>query len=336
MNALRLHGRHDLRLHREDAPTSALGEALVRVTAVGICGSDLHWFSEAGIGDAQLAEHPLVLGHEAAGVIQSGPRQGERVAIDPTVACGECTFCREGNPHFCEHLSFAGYGSTDGFLREQIAWRERCLHPLPDTLSDPEGAMLEPLGVAIHAHDLSKMRLGMRVGVFGCGPIGLLLIQLARLSGATQIIATDRLPHRLEAARHCGATEVFQSFHGEENEAIWAATRHEGVHVAFESAGENEAVETAIASARRGGKVILVGIPSDDRTAFRASTARQKGLTIKLCRRMRNSYPRAIHLVATGQVEVRSLVTHRFSLDRYQQAFQVAEKREGLKVIIEP
>jgi L-iditol 2-dehydrogenase len=313
-----------------------LGEALVRVTAVGICGSDLHWFSEAGIGDAQLAEHPLVLGHEAAGVIQSGPRQGERVAIDPTVACGECTFCREGNPHFCEHLSFAGYGSTDGFLREQIAWRERCLHPLPDTLSDPEGAMLEPLGVAIHAHDLSKMRLGMRVGVFGCGPIGLLLIQLARLSGATQIIATDRLPHRLEAARHCGATEVFQSFHGEENEAIWAATRHEGVHVAFESAGENEAVETAIASARRGGKVILVGIPSDDRTAFRASTARQKGLTIKLCRRMRNSYPRAIHLVATGQVEVRSLVTHRFSLDRYQQAFQVAEKREGLKVIIEP
>jgi len=305
------------------------------VTAVGVCGSDLHWFSESGIGDAQLTQ-PLVLGHEFAGVIASGEQRGKRVAVDPAITCEQCEFCLEGNPNLCDTLLFAGHGVNDGALREYMAWPTRCLHPLPDSLSDADGVMLEPLGVAIHAVDLAHMKPGTSVGVFGCGPIGLLIVQVARAAGATQIIATDKLAQRLDAARALGATAVFQAADGQENAAIWAETNRRGVDVAFEAAGENEAVETAVAVARKGGRVILSGIPADDRTAFTASIARRKGLTIKLVRRMKHTYPRAIRLVEQGLVEVRSLVTHRFPLSKFEQAFSVAQRREGIKVIIEP
>jgi L-iditol 2-dehydrogenase len=335
MKVLRLHGMGDLRLHDEPEPVPGPGEVLLRVTAVGLCGSDLHWLSEAGIGDARLQE-PLVLGHEFAGVIESGERRGERVAVDPAVPCRACEFCLEGNPNFCSALRFAGHGTEDGALRQYTAWPAHCLHPLPDSLTDAEGVMLEPLGVAIHAVDLGHLKPGMAVGVFGCGPIGLLVLQLARAAGATHVMATEKLPHRLEAARSLGATAVFQATNGRESAEILAATEGKGVDVAFEAAGENEAVETAIEVARPGARVVLIGIPADDRTAFTASTARRKGLTIKLTRRMKRVYPRAIRLVESGMVDVRPLVTHRFPLTEFEKAFSTAQRREGLKVIIEP
>jgi L-iditol 2-dehydrogenase len=166
--------------------------------------------------------------------------------------------------------------------------------------------------------------------VFGCGPIGLLIIQLARLSGAAQIIATDKLVHRVEAAKRFGASEAFLV---DSRELDLSGSG--GVNVAFEVAGEQSAVDDAFAAVRAGGNVILVGIPEDDRTSFSASLARRKGLTIKMVRRMKHTYPRAIDLVSKGLVDVRSLVTHRFPLDQAAEAFQLAEQREGLKVIIE-
>jgi len=335
MKVLRLHGMGDLRLHDEPEPVPGPGEVLLRVTAVGLCGSDLHWLSEAGIGDARLQE-PLVLGHEFAGVIESGERCGERVAVDPAVPCGACEFCLEGNPNFCSALRFAGHGTEDGALRQYMAWPAHCLHPLPNSLTDADGVMLEPLGVAIHAVDLGHLKPGMTVGVFGCGPIGLLVLQLAQAAGATHVMATEKLPHRLEAARSLGATAVFQATDGRESAEILAATEGKGVDVAFEAAGENEAVETAMAVARPGARVVLIGIPADDRTAFTASTARRKGLTVKLTRRMKRVYPRAIRLVESGMVDVRPLVTHRFPLTEFEKAFSTAQRREGLKVIIEP
>jgi len=175
------------------------------------------------------------------------------------------------------------------------------------------------------------------VGVFGCGPVGLLVLQVARAAGATHLIATDKLVHRLQAARSLGATVVFQAADGQEvADVIGATANRRGVDVAFEAAGDNEAVEAAIEAVRPGGRVVLVGIPADDRTAFTASTARRKGLTIKLSRRMKHVYPRAIRLVESGMVDVRSVVTHRYPLEEIDQAFSVAEKREGLKVIIQP
>jgi L-iditol 2-dehydrogenase len=334
MKTIRIHAPGDMRLHDEPIPSPGPGDALLRVTAIGVCGSDLHWFAEAGIGDARL-DAPLVLGHESAGVIEDGMRRGERVAIDPAIPCQACEYCLEGNPNLCVSLRFAGHGSDDGSMREYLTWPTRCLHTLPDTLSDADGAMLEPLGVALHAVDLGQLKVGMTVGVFGCGPIGLLILQLARLMGAVSLIATEKLPHRLEAARAFGAIAI-QAADGEEAAQVWAATGKRGVDVAFEAAGDNYAVETAIAVTRPGGRVVLVGIPAEDRTAFTASTARRKGLAILLSRRMKNTYPRAIRLVQAGQVDVRSLVTHRFPLEEAASAFRLAEKREGIKIILTP
>jgi len=331
VRALRLHATGDLRLSEEERPKPREGETLVRVTAVGLCGSDLHWFGEGGIGETRL-ERPLVLGHELAGVTEDG----RRVAIDPAVACEACALCREGHPNLCEQVRFAGHGADDGGLREWMAWPARALFALPDALSDADGAMLEPLGVALHAVDLAHVRAGASVGVFGCGPIGLLALQAARLAGAGRLFATDRpdRPHRLEAARLLGA-EVFAADAGGEALAIRDALSG-GLDVAIELAGENAAVDAAIAAVRPGARVVLAGIPAEERTSFKAASARRKGLTLVLCRRMKHTYPRAIRLVADGAVDVRSAVTHRFPLERGAEAFATAARREGLKVLVTP
>jgi L-iditol 2-dehydrogenase len=335
MKALRLHRMGDLRLHDEPKPDPGPGEVLLRVTAVGVCGSDLHWLTEAGIGDAKLRQ-PLILGHEFAGIIESGEQRGQRVVADPAISCGTCEFCLEGNPNLCTAIRFAGHDAEDGAFREFMPWPAQFLHPIPDSLTEADGVILEPLGVAIHAVDLGHVKPGMAVGIFGCGPIGLLTLQVARAAGATTIIATERLPHRLEAARAMGATNVFPADGGRESDEILRLTGGKGVDVAFEATEENDGVEAAIESARPGSRVVLIGIPSDDRTAFTASVARRKGLTIKLTRRMKHTYPRAIRLVEGSLVDVRSLVTHRFPLADFDRAFSVAQRREGLKVIIEP
>lgn len=216
-----------------------------------------------------------------------------------------------------------------------MAWPVSNLHRLPDSLTFAEGVLLEPLGTALFAADLAHLRAGMTVGVYGCGPIGLLLVRVARLMGALQVLVTEPLTHRLEAALQLGATQAFVARDGAEREHILSATNGRGVDVAFEAAGDNEAVETAIATTRPGGTVALIGIPGDDRTSFQASTARRKGLTIKLVRRMKHAYPRAIAMVASGLLELSPLVTHRFPLEEYQQAFETAARREGIKVLID-
>jgi L-iditol 2-dehydrogenase len=323
MKALRLHGAHDLRLHDEPPPVVAPGEVRLRVTAVGLCGSDRHWFEEGGIGDAVLAA-PLVLGHEFVGVIEDGVRAGERVAVDPAIPCGRCAACLAGNTHLCQRVRFAGHGSTDGALRSRLAWPAELVHPLPESISDVTGALLEPLGVALHALDLGHVEQGTTACVIGCGPIGLLLIQALQAAGAETVAATDVLPHRLDAAIALGATP-FDDAGGLD------------VDVAFEAAGEDAAVDAAIAAARPGGRVVIVGIPASDRTSFTASAARRKGLTLLLSRRMKaDDLPRAIRLVESGRVAPASLVTARYPIEEFDDAFAELDERRGLKVVIEP
>ena len=331
MKVARLHGPGDVRLHEEPRPTPGRGEVLVRVGAVGLCGSDLHWFEKGSIGGVPLTR-PLAPGHELAGTTEDG----HLVAVDPAIPCEECPLCLEGHPNLCLSIRFAGYGEDDGALREWMTWPERCVFPLPDGLSATDGAMLEPLGVALHAVDLAHLRPGATVGVFGCGPIGLLAVQAARIAGATRVFATDLpgRPHRLEAARALGAETVAAD--GGEARKILETTDGLGLDAAVETAGESSAVDAAVAAVRPGARVVLAGIPAEDRISFLASPARRKGLSLVLSRRMKHTYPRAIELAAAGRVDLRSLVTHRFPLAECGAAFASAATREGLKVIVEP
>jgi L-iditol 2-dehydrogenase len=171
---------------------------------VGLCGSDLHWFSEGGIGDAQL-ERPLVPGHELAGVIEGGQRHGQPVAIDPALPCNDCATCRRGDQNLCPDVAFAGHAGHDGGLREYIVWPSSDVYPLPPHLSADDGAMLEPLGVAVHAVDLGHLRMGATVAVIGAGPIGLLLLRAVRRAGATHVVVVEPLTHRRESALRLGA-----------------------------------------------------------------------------------------------------------------------------------
>jgi L-iditol 2-dehydrogenase len=318
MKVLRLHGAGDLRLHDEPEPEPAPGDVLLRVGAVGLCGSDRHWVREGAIGDATLAQ-PLVLGHELVATIETGTRTGERVAVDPAIPCEACPTCAAGLAHLCQHVAFAGH-SRDGGLSERLAWPERLLYPIPDSLPDADAALLEPLGVALHAVDLGHVGLGTRAAVVGCGPIGLLLVRALIAAGAADVVASDPLPHRLAAALEHGA-------------------RADGadVDVAFDAAGEEDAIAAAIQLVRPGGRVVLVGIPDGDRTTFPAAAARRKGLTLLVARRMKpTDLPRAIALVEAGRVDLSGLVTERHPLADAHAAFAALVDRRGLKVVVEP
>lgn len=334
MKVARLHGEGDVRVVDEPTPEPAAGESLIQVTAVGLCGSDLHWFGEGGIGDAVLRQ-PLVLGHEFAGVVRSGPLRGQRVAVDPAIACGRCESCRDGHPNLCPSVRFAGHATTDGGLREFVTWPDHLLHPIPDEISDAGGAVLEPLGVAIHTLDLGHLRIGATVAVVGCGPIGLLVVQLARAAGASLIVALEPRAHRREAARRLGADLALTPAEASDS-TLAEATAGRGVDVAFDVAGSDEAVHLAMLAARPGARVVLAGIPDSDRTTFSASLARRKGLTLVLVRRMKEVYPRAIDLARRGAVDVESLVSNRFPLADAAAAFASAATRDHLKTIIEP
>ena len=329
MKVARIHAAGDVRVQDEPDPEFVRGDVLVRITAVGLCGSDLHWYAEGGIGDA-VVERPLVLGHEQAGVIAGGPRGGERVAIDPAIPCLRCEFCFEGNHNLCSALRFSGHGDTDGALRELMSWPGAQLYPLPDTISDAGGAMLEPLGVALHALDLSHLKLASTVAVVGCGPIGLFIVQIARAGGATSVVAVEPLAHRREAALRMGAHEAISP-----EEAMARGTAGMA-DLTFEVAGNDDGLAECMHLARPGSKVLIVGIPEGDATAFPASIARRKGLSFVVVRRMKEMYPRAIKLVERGLADVETMVTATYGLADVADAFTTAIARAGLKVLVTP
>lgn len=301
-------------------------EVMIRVQAVGLCGSDAHWFEEGTIGDAGLGAG-LVLGHEFCGVIDSGPRAGERVAVDPAIPCLVCEQCQRNRQNLCLDLRFAGHGTTHGALRRRLVWPERCLVPLPDDMPDEVGALLEPLGVAIHAVDLALVDEAATVGVIGSGPIGLLVVVVLQARGVANLVATDLLAHRLGAAESLGA--------GVEPSPL--ADSSARFDVVFETAGNDSALATALEITRPGGMVVAVGIPPDDRNTFAASVARRKELTLRWCRRMdAGDMARAVSLAATRTGELHELVTHRYPLTETGRAFECLTERRGVKVLVTP
>ncbi len=326
MLTARLHGPKDIRLVEETVPAPGPDEVLLDVTAVGLCGSDRHWFEDAAIGGIPL-ERPLVLGHEIAAVIADGPEAGVRVVVEPAIPCETCHTCSSGRRELCPAAAFAGFGPTDGALRDSMPWPRRLLRPIPSVIPNADASTLEALGIALHAIDLAAATPATSVAVIGCGPIGLLVIRALVAAGVADVVASDPLPHRLAAAEAAGASVT----------AVGAPTPSPLVDVAIECAGEDAAVDAAIDVVRPGGRVVLVGIPASDRTSFAASIARRKGLTLVLCRRMRpDDLGRAIDLVAAGTVDIAPLITHRYPLVEVGDAFHALADRRGLKVVVEP
>jgi L-iditol 2-dehydrogenase len=311
MLAARLHGPRDIRIERVPHPGKpGPGEVLIHITATGICGSDLHTYLDGRISDTVL-KAPLILGHEFAGIIEAvgknvkNLRPGTRVAVDPAQPCHRCDLCERGHPHLCRRLHFCGLYPDDGSLAEFIRVPAKTCFPVPKTIDDIEAALLEPLGVALHATTLAKIHDGDRVAVLGAGPIGLLLIQTAKLAGASEVFVSDPHAWRVTLARKFGAQPLPDKTE---------------VDVVLEAAWGGEAIAQSIEIVRPAGRVVLVGIPSEDRCAFKHSTARRKGLTVLFSRRMKHTYPRAIQLVSSGRVDLASLVTHRFPLRRTAKA----------------
>lgn len=334
MRAARLYGPKDIRFDTvTEPPAPGPGQITLQVTSVGICGSDLHSYLDARIGDT-VVQQPLVLGHEFAGVVvavganahdgEDNPLHvGQRVAVDPATPCHRCEMCEMGHPNLCRRLHFCGLYPDDGALQEYMLCHDRSCFPVPDGIDNDGAALLEPLGVALHAVDLGKMKVAASVAVIGCGPIGLLIMKLAALSGAEPIYAFDRHPWRLQKALAWGATHVWNVAEHDPVEAVKEITKGRGVDVVFEAAWADATVAQAAEMARLGGRVVLVGIPSDDVMTMKHSTARRKGLTIMMARRMKHVYPRAITLTMAGRLPLNDLVSHRFSLEESNRAFSM-------------
>lgn len=341
IRAARLYGIRDLRLDLVPMPVPGPGEVLLKVASVGVCGSDVHYYLEGRIGP-QVVASPIIPGHEfSAWVVQPGPgveglSPGQLVAVEPAVSCGECESCREGHPNLCPGVRFCGTPPIDGaYVEYKVMPAENCF-PLPEGLSPDEGALLEPLGIAIHSVDLAHLRPGYTVAVLGAGPIGLLTAAVAKVAGAAAIYMSEPLSERRRFALSYVADAVFDPGTEDVVAGIMRATNGRGVDVAFEAAGAPQTPDQAAAVTRPGGKVIVAGIPADDTMTLNASTVRRKGLTIKLVRRMKHTYPRAISLVQKGMLDVKPLATHTFPLERIVEAFEiVAGYRDGvLRAII--
>lgn len=336
MQAARLHGVRDVKVEPISAPKRRDDEYLLRVRAVSVCGSDLHYYEEGGIGSAVIAE-PFVPGHEFAAEVIEGPSDGDLsagtlVAVDPARPCGHCEWCESGHPNLCPNVEFAGAPPHPGALSEYITAPRSALFPVPDNFDATTTALLEPLGVAIHALDLARLRPMESVAVLGAGPIGLLLQQVARASGAGDVFVIDPLPYRTKKAEELGATNV-----AHHHEAIAEWTNGRGVDVVLEATNSTQGPQHAAEAVRIGGRIVLVGIPEGDTFSLTASLVRRKGLTIKLSRRMGHVYPRAIKMVVEARVNLTPLATHHFPLAQAPEAFALqAAYRDGvIKTVIE-
>ncbi len=322
MKALYIRGVRDITIGDAPEPVPGNDRIAVEVAGVGVCGSDLHYYLEGSIGSQVIVE-PFVPGHEfAARLLEARPElglaKGELIAVDPAMPCGHCEWCHRGEINLCPDTVFNGAPPYPGAMAERMAIEPRQVVKVPQHFTIEETMMLEPLGVAIHAIDLARPRLLESVAVIGCGPIGLLMIALARLAGVGQILAIDPVDYRRAHAGALGADRVSADRH---DIAAWTDGR--GVDLVLEATNAPEGFQHAADVARIGGRIVLVGIPEGDSYTLAAGAARRKGLSVKFSRRMGHVYPRAIRLVAERRVDVARIVTHRFPLAEGARAFEI-------------
>jgi len=343
MRALILHGIRDLRLRDIPEPQPGPGQVKVAVRAVGICGSDIHYYKHGRIGEV-VVERPIIAGHEAAGEVAElgegveGLAVGQRVAIEPGHSCGTCEWCRTGRPNLCPDVQFCSTPPVDGLMCEFAVLEASQCVPIPDALSFEEAAMLEPLQVSVHAANLMGAVPGETVAVVGAGCIGLGCMEMAKVSGAARVIVTDKLGYRLDLARRLGAHETVNVDQEDPAEAVQRLTDGRGADVVFECTNRAAGASQAYDVAAIGGRVGLIGIPEEDEIILDAHHPRRKELRVQSVRRSRQAARQAITLVATGRLDVASWITHRLDLDGARGAFDtVADYADGvLKAVVLP
>jgi L-iditol 2-dehydrogenase len=318
-------------------------DVLIRMERVGVCGSDVHYYTAGRIG-SQVVKYPFTVGHEGAGtIIKTGKavtkvKPGERIAIEPAMSCGKCDQCLTGRPHTCRNLRFLGCpGQADGSLSEFIVMPEKNCFPIPDTMSFDRAALAEPLSIGIYAVKLYGSALtGKKIGILGCGPIGMSVLIPAIAEKAGKTYVTDRIDERLKIASDAGASWCGNVDHEDIVEKI---SREETLllDVIFECCGKQEAMDQAVRLAKPGGKIIMVGIPEFDNWSFPADIIRRKELCLQNVRRQNECYKPAIDMISSGRLNMDSLITHQFSFNKTKEAFDmVADYRDGvMKVMIE-
>lgn len=336
VRAARLHAARDVRIDQVPTPEPGAGEVLVRVRAVAICPSDLRLYQD-GHASGVVPDHPMIQGHEFSGEIAAlgegvgGPAVGTPVAVEPSWHCGECDVCRRGHTNLCRNIVFPSFPQRDGALAEYIACPAFSVCPLPDAVSYTVGALIEPLGVGLHAVRLAQPSPEDTVVLLGAGAIGMCVMLVLQTRGVGRLALVEPLAGRREWPRRLGADPVAASHqelldHGLEADLV------------FECSGDNEAVEQAMRLARPAGKVVVVGIPHPDRVTFDSTIPRRRELTIIFSRRSRDTLEEAVELIATGKVDLSPLPTREFSLDQTAEAMEATGARPGdmLRAIVVP
>jgi L-iditol 2-dehydrogenase len=332
-------------LEIRDAPQPRLerpDDVLLRIDRVGVCGSDVHYYLHGRIGD-QVLQYPATLGHECAGtVVEVGPavdrvRPGDRVAVDPAIACGQCDQCRAGRPNTCRRLQFLGCpGEAPGAVAEcSVLPAENCF-PIPQGMTLDQAVLAEPLSVGLYAVRLSHIQADARVAVLGAGPIGLSVLLCAKAGGPCTVYATDLIDERLEVARRCGADWTGNP-HRDDVLAAITAQQPQGLDLVFECSGDPACIDQAQRLLKPGGTLLLVGIPPADQVGFDPHVMRRKELRFQYVRRQIDCVAPVIGMIGRGEIDTRPLLTHRFPLAEIRAAFElVAGYRDGvIKAVIE-
>lgn len=317
-------------------------DVLIRMTTVGVCGSDVHYYVSGKIG-SQVVEYPFTVGHEGAGVIEKVGsavfklKPGDRIAIDPAMSCGECDQCLAGRPHTCRKLRFLGCPKqAEGCLSEYIVMPEKSCFLLPDTLSMDEGALSEPLTIGVYAVKLSQMKPGMTIGILGSGPIGLSVLTAASIMTPSKVFMTDKLDYRLDFARRSGATWTGNP---EKINVVSEIKKAEPLmlDMVFECCGQQDAIDQSFQLLKPGGKLMIIGIPETSKYTFPIDDMRRNEICIQNVRRQNESLDDCLQLLESKKVDVGFWTTHRFKLSDTKKAFDmVADYQDGVvKAMIE-
>ncbi len=341
MKAAQLVGIREFRLVDQEIPAPSPGEVQVRVAAVGICGSDMHNYTEGGIGDSRC-RYPMVLGHEPSGVLLktgdgvTGLGAGDHFALEPAVPCGHCEPCRIGRANLCDNMHFMSSGGIPGFFRELVNLPAHNLIPVPKNVGLREATLVEPIAVALHSLSFAAIQPGETAVVFGTGPIGLLTIAALKFAGAGRVWAVEPVPHRREMAKMMGADAVLDA--SDPVKAILHDTGSRGVDVAFDCAAGTDTVNQCIGALAKGGRLVYTAIPAEVHVPFHAPGLRKKEITFFNVYRSNRQTEAARDLLAANIGLFAPLVTHSRPLNEVQQAFDVVDRyADGVgKMIVTP